>query len=255
MRAADLITAIQKAGGQLTPEVDGQLLCRGIPVEYRDELKLLKAEVIPLLLAPATAVTPVTVTPKISKGTPCGNPLCRHNYGDHCESGRQHGPTDDGLWPWFSCISRHCLCGLWMGFWCPCPCEGFVNPYTTKVTTWKRKVEVVGLGEPTPPFPTPCVACGHVRAHHCKESKYALGIWVEHKLYFCQHWQRWVEADSSDQPCCTSTACAENVDGRFCDCQKFVSPCKKGAARKPGKRSTAGTLLLPLGPAAEEAVE
>jgi hypothetical protein len=191
--------------------------------------------------------------PKVSKGTPCGNPLCGHNYGDHCPSGYQHGPTPDGLWPWFSCISRHCLCGLWKGFWCPCPCEGFVNPFTGAVSSWKRTVEDVGLGEPTPPFPTPCVACGHVRARHCKESKYSLGVWVEHKLYFCQHWQRWAEADSTEHWCCTSTACAENVDGRFCDCQKFVSPYKKRAARKPpGKRFTTGTLLLPFSPAMEE---
>ena len=121
-----------------------------------------------------------------------------------------------------------------------------------RITGEDRHVEKVGLGEPIPPFPTPCVACGHVRAHHCTESKYALGIWVGSKLYFCQHWQRWVETDSHEHRCCTSAACAENVNGQFCSCQKFVSPyLKKSKARKSGKRSAASSMFLPLSPAAE----
>jgi hypothetical protein len=241
MTAAELIIAIEIAGGKLTPEADGQLLCQRIPVEFRAELKSRKAEVVALLLAASAAA------PKVSKATPCGNPHCGHPNGSHCATGLQHGPTDDGLTPWHCCISAHCLCGFWKGFWCPCPCEGFVNPYTGKVNPWRRPVEES----------TPCAKCQHSRKRHCRKGKKS--IEVDGVPRACRHYVEWLALDISSaerEPCCDSTSCAEVTDMEdnvFCPCPGFVSPyTRRRTARKPTKESA--TLALPFAPpsAAEE---
>jgi hypothetical protein len=58
MTADELVRAIQNVGGVLIPQLDGQLLCRNVPPEFRDELKAKKADVIAFLLAPPTAIAP-----------------------------------------------------------------------------------------------------------------------------------------------------------------------------------------------------
>lgn len=165
----------------------------------------------------------MTATPHVNKSTPCGH--CDHRYGAHCESGRMHWDTEDYL---FCCIFAHCQCG-------PCQCWAFVNPFTGKVTAWKRPVEEI----------TPCASCGHPKKHHCRKGR--ISIEVDGVPYGCSHYMKSVESDFSIAPSCDSTACAEVLDveqEKFCPCPRFVSPYARPRQKK--RTTTKGSKSMNL---------
>ncbi len=112
MKASDLLLMIEAAGGKLTPEPDGRLLCQRIPREFRAELTALKHEVIAVLrervaapISPAFQFRPARTKSSTErrKGLDCR--FCEHPL---------HSRVSDSYCP--TCQSDHCrvvfcICG------------------------------------------------------------------------------------------------------------------------------------------------
>lgn len=159
-------------------------------------------------------------TPHVNKSTACGN--CGHAFENHCDCPRPHIVNSNTQYESIiCCIARHCTAGRWDAatkgpIWCDC--LGFQNPYTGKVSPWRKAVEA----------DTACARCGHRRDWHCYRGK--------SPRYACTHVQEWFAMETSEPMECTSTSCADTD----CSCTSFLSPYRKkrATARKESNKMT-----------------
>jgi hypothetical protein len=234
MNAAELLTLIETAGGELIAHPDGQLTGKRIPVELHEALRALKPEVLILLrerqeqavtAKPAFIYKPrtenqierrahqsyapdckaaATAGRKTKKG-PHSVCVCGHDLSQHCtEPPMQHWPSSEGAFGFYFCIAEHCEAR-------DCACWAFRSDEAVVPSMKRRKADDW----------TPCATCGHRKGLHCHASRKPLipgtyqGFALDGEPFGCKHGP--VDGRAY---VCTSASCAE-ID---CACQRFRNP-------------------------------